>query len=96
MFDLSTLLQWLCLREKVRWVPRATQPGCEVESGAFFFLKSSEYVQLCWVSVNGCHVHGLLVESILVDWRKKRTCHVYQVSPTGCISIRIIVTLGYE
>jgi hypothetical protein len=34
----------------------------------------------------GCHVQRLLEESIrvaYVDWRKKRTCHVYQVSPVG-------------
>jgi hypothetical protein len=83
--------------EKLRRVPRATQLG-EVESGAIF-LGSSESVQLCWVSVKGCHVRGLPVESIrvvYVDQCNKHLCHVYQVSPTGCTSIRIATTLRYE
>jgi hypothetical protein len=40
---------------------------------------SSESVQLCWVSVKGCHVRGSRVGSVrwaYVDWRGKRTCHV--------------------
>jgi hypothetical protein len=45
------------LREKLRQVPRTTQASCEVESGALF-LGSSEYVQLCWVSVKCCHIRG--------------------------------------
>jgi hypothetical protein len=50
-----------------------------VESGALF-LGSGESVQLCWVSVKGCHVWGLSVESMrlaYVDRRKKRTWHMY-------------------
>jgi hypothetical protein len=31
-----------------------------------------------------------------VDWRRKRTCHVYKVSPIECTSIRIAETLRYE
>jgi hypothetical protein len=63
MFGLSTLLQWLCLEEKLRRVPRATQPDSEVDSRALF-LGSSESVQFCWVSVKGCHVQGLPAGSV--------------------------------
>jgi hypothetical protein len=41
----------------------------------------------------------LLVESVrvaYVDWREKRMCHVYQVSPIECTSIQITATLRYE
>jgi hypothetical protein len=82
MFGLSALLQWL-LGEKLRWVPRTTQPGWEVESGALF-LRSSESVQLCWVSVKDCHVRGPPTENVCrayVDWRGKRTWRVGQVFP---------------
>jgi hypothetical protein len=71
------------LGEKLRQVPRTIQPGWEVESGAFF-LGSSESVQLCWVSVKGCHVWGSPTGSIhwaYVDWCGKRTWHVDQVFP---------------
>jgi hypothetical protein len=69
-----------------------------VDSGALF-LGSGESVQLCWVSVKGCHIRGLPTESVCVayvDWCKKRMCHVYQVSHTWCISIQIVATFGYE
>jgi hypothetical protein len=48
------------------------------------FLGSSESVQLCWVSVKGCHVRGLPAGSICrayVNWRGKRTCRGGQVFP---------------
>jgi hypothetical protein len=87
---LSSIDAWLkrtafmaVLGEKLRQVPRTTQPGWEVESGVLF-LGSSESVQLCWVSVKGYHVRGLPTESVrvvFVDWRKKCTCRVYQVFP---------------
>jgi hypothetical protein len=51
------------LGEKLRRVPWTTQLGWEVESGALF-IGSSESVQLCWVSVKGCHVRGPPVGSI--------------------------------
>jgi hypothetical protein len=73
------------LGEKLRQVLRVTQPGREVLSGSLF-LWSNEFVQLCWVSVIGCHVQGLFVRSVqvaYVDWHKKCTCHVYQVSHAG-------------
>jgi hypothetical protein len=63
------------LGEKLRWVPRTTQSGWEVESGALF-LRSSESVQLCWVSVKGYHVRGPPVGNVrraYVDWCEKRT-----------------------
>jgi hypothetical protein len=52
------------------------------------FLGSSESVQLCWLSVIGCHVRGPPVRSVCrayVDWHGKRTrranrgfpCRVY-------------------
>jgi hypothetical protein len=43
-------------------------------------------VQLCWVSVKYCHVRGPPICSIrmmYMDWRGKRTYHVYQFSPAG-------------
>jgi hypothetical protein len=63
------------LGEKLRRVPWTTQSCWEVESRALF-LRSSESVQLCWVSVKGCHVRGLPAGSVrrtYVDWRGKRT-----------------------
>jgi hypothetical protein len=63
------------LGEKLRWVPWTTQPGWEVELGALF-LRISESVQLCWVSVKGCRVWGPITGSVrwaYVDWRGKRT-----------------------
>jgi hypothetical protein len=71
------------LGEKLRWVPWTTQPGWEVESGALF-LGSSESVQLCWVSVKGCHVWAPPVGSIhrvYVDWCEKRMWRVGRVFP---------------
>jgi hypothetical protein len=71
------------LEEKLRQVPRTTQPGWEVEPGALF-LGSSESVQLCWVRVKGCHVRGPPAGSVrraYVDWRGKHTWHVHRVFP---------------
>jgi hypothetical protein len=76
---LKRTVSMVVLREKLRWVPRATQSGGEVESRALF-LRSSESIQLCWVGIKGCHIQGLPTESVqvaYVDWRRKRTCHVY-------------------
>jgi hypothetical protein len=97
-----------CLRTDV-WLKRTASMvlfGIETEAGPLGHsarlrggVGSSESVQLCWVSVKGCHVWGLSTESVrvaYVDWRKKRTWHVYQVSPTGCTLIRIIATLKHE
>jgi hypothetical protein len=45
-------------------------------------VRSSEYVQLCLVSVKGCRVRGPPAESVhrvYVDWHGKRTCRVGQV-----------------
>jgi hypothetical protein len=69
------------LGKKMRRVLRTTQPGWEVESGALF-LRSSESVQLYWVSVKGCHVRGPPTGSVrraYMDWRGKRTWRVGQV-----------------
>jgi hypothetical protein len=88
----------IVLGEKLRRVSQTTQLVWEVESEALF-LKSSESVQLCWVSMKGYHIQKLLVENVRVvymNWHKKRTYHVYQVSPAGCTSIRIVTTLEYE
>jgi hypothetical protein len=49
--------------------------------------------------MKGFHIRGLLVGSVrqtYMDWRGKRMCCVVQVTPVGCTSIRITVTLGYE
>jgi hypothetical protein len=37
--------------------------GLRAGAGSTFF-KSSESIQLCWVSVKGCHVQGLPAESV--------------------------------
>jgi hypothetical protein len=42
------------LGEKLRWVPWATQPDWEVESGALF-LRSSATVQPYWQLIKGCY-----------------------------------------
>jgi hypothetical protein len=71
------------LGEKLRRVPRTTHLGWEVESGALF-LRSSESVQLCWVSVKGCHVQGPPIRSVrraYVDWCGNHTWHVGWVFP---------------
>jgi hypothetical protein len=71
------------LGEKLRWVLQTTQLGWKVESGALF-LESSESVQLFWVSVKGCHIHGPPARSVYrayVDWRGKRTWRVGRVFP---------------
>jgi hypothetical protein len=69
------------LGEKLRRVLWATESGWEVESGTLF-LGISESVQLCWVSVKGCHVRGPPAGSVhvaYVDWRGKHTFYVDQV-----------------
>jgi hypothetical protein len=71
------------LGEKLRRVPRTTQPGWEVESGALF-LGSNASVQSCWQLVKGCHVRGPptgSVRRVYVDWHGKRTCHIGQIFP---------------
>jgi hypothetical protein len=47
-------------------------------------------------SMKGCDVQGLSAGSIYVayvDWREKHICRVDQISPVGCTSIQITVTL---
>jgi hypothetical protein len=47
----------------------------------------------------GCHIRGLPVGSIrvaYVEWHRKCTCHVHEISRIGSILIRITMTLGYE
>jgi hypothetical protein len=84
---------------ETRWGPTdwsADVLGCSRE---FLFLESSDFVQWYGWLTKGYHVRGLLAGSVqvaYVHWREKRTCHVYQVSPTGYTSIWITVTLGYE
>jgi hypothetical protein len=51
------------LGEQLRRVMRITQLGWEMESGALF-LGSNESIQLCWVSVKGCHIRGLPAGSV--------------------------------
>jgi hypothetical protein len=69
-----------------------------IVSGALF-LGSSDSVQLYRRLVEGYHVRGPPTGSVrqaYVDWCGKRTCRVGRVSPAGCTSIQIAVTLGYE
>jgi hypothetical protein len=73
----------IVLGEKLRRVPRTTQPGWEVEVGALF-LGSSESIQLYWVGVKGYRIRGLPAGSIrraYVDLRRKRTYRVGRVFP---------------
>jgi hypothetical protein len=61
------------------------------------FLGSSEFIQLCCVHAKGCHARDRRHEPY--GWRMrttrgKRICHVGQVSPIWCTSIRIV--RGYE
>jgi hypothetical protein len=88
------------LGDKLRRVPRTTQPGWEVESGALF-IGSSTSVQPCWWLTKGCHIRGPPTGSVhwvYVDWRGKRTCYVDQVFPcrvyidSNCRDSRIWVT----
>jgi hypothetical protein len=68
--------------------PTNHSAGLGGESEALF-LGSSESVQLCWVSVNGCHVRGPPTGSVCqtyVDWHGKRTWRVGRVFPIGCTS----------
>jgi hypothetical protein len=88
------------LGEKLRWVPRTTQSGWEVESGALF-LGSSASIQPYWRLTKGCHVQGPPVGSVrqvYVDWRGKHTCCVDWVFPyrvyidSSHLDSRILVT----
>jgi hypothetical protein len=86
------------LGEKLMWVPRATQSGWEVELGALF-LRSSASVQPCW----RLYERLLFANHVRYIWsrvirgpRVECVWCVDQVSPTGCTSIQIIVTLRYE
>jgi hypothetical protein len=67
-----------------------------IVSGAFF-LRAIVFIQLYWVCTKGCYIRVLPIKSIraaYVDWCENHTYHLYQVSPVGCISIWIAVTLG--
>jgi hypothetical protein len=88
------------LGEKLSWVPRATQPGWEVESGTLFSGAIVSVQPYRWL-VKGCHVQGPPAGSIrraYVDWRGKRTYHIGRVFPcsvyiySNCRDTRIWVT----
>jgi hypothetical protein len=60
---------------------RITQPGWGLCREPFFSGAVGS-VQRCWWLAKGCHVHRLPAGSIrgaYMDWRGKRTCHVYRV-----------------
>jgi hypothetical protein len=88
--SLSSMGAWLkrtasmaVLGEKLKRIPRTTQSGWEVESGALF-LRSGASVQACWRLVKGCHIRRpptVSVCRVYVDWRGKRTCCVGRVFP---------------
>jgi hypothetical protein len=49
-----------------------------------FSLGAVGSIELCWVSVKGCHKQGPPIGCVLVvyvDWHEKRTCRVYQIFP---------------
>jgi hypothetical protein len=86
------------LGEKLRQLPRATQPVWEVESGALFRRSSSIHLMLLMTHERLLYVdhvryvcsraiHSQSVESV---W-----C-VGRVFPAGCTSVRIVTTLRYE
>jgi hypothetical protein len=86
------------LGEKLRHVPWTTQPGWEVESGALF-LGSSTFVQPCWWLTKGCYMWttwDTYGRGAYADWAWKACGMLVGFFPTGCTSIRIVVTLGYE
>jgi hypothetical protein len=86
------------LGEKLRWVPWATQPGWEVESGALFLESSSIHPTLLMT-----HEMLLYADHVRDVWSRairepsvRCVWHVDRVSPTGCTSIRIAATFRYE
>jgi hypothetical protein len=87
------------LGEKLGTDPWIGQPACCGLYREPFFSGAVGSVQICRCLTKGCHIRGPLTGSVrwaYVDWRGKHTCRVGQVSPVGCTSIRITVTLGCE
>jgi hypothetical protein len=98
VLGLSLLLQWLSWERN--W-GRSRGPLSQAErwSREHFFLGAVVSIQPCRWLVKDCHVRGPPAGSACrayVDWRGKHMCRVGRVFPTGCTSIRITATLGYE
>jgi hypothetical protein len=56
------------LGEKLSVGPADWSPGVLGLCREPFFSRAVEFVQLCWVSVKGCHVWGLSAESVRVAY----------------------------
>jgi hypothetical protein len=86
------------LGEKLRWIPQTTQPGWEVELGAFFSgaVNLSNCVESVWKVV----AYGDRPQEAYArrTWTGVESVRVVLAgfSPAGCTSIRITVTFGYE
>jgi hypothetical protein len=64
-----------------------------------FFLREVALSNAVDDSAKGCHIWGVPTGSIRVAYMnrlRKHMCFVYQVSPVGCTSFQIAVTLRYE
>jgi hypothetical protein len=78
------------------WIGHLMCCGSEREP---FFLGAVDPFNSIDDFVKGYHVRGLPAGSVCVayvNWPGKSTCHVYQVSPAECTSIRIATILRYE
>jgi hypothetical protein len=87
------------LREKLGTNPRIDRPVCWGLCLVSFFSGAVGSVQICRWLVKGCYVlttrdtYGL---GPYVDWVWDTCGMLVEFSPAGCISIRIVATLGYE
>ncbi len=87
------------LWEKLGTDPQIDRPTCWRLCREPFFSGAVALSNIVDDLMKGCHVRGLLAGSIRVvyrDWREKHTWCVYQISPVGCTTIQIFVTLRYE
>jgi hypothetical protein len=87
------------VEEKLGTDPRISQSACCGLGWEPFFLGAVDPFNSIDDFVKGCHLLGLPTGSVQVaymDWRGKRTCHVYQISHVWCTSIRIVTTLKFE
>jgi hypothetical protein len=63
MLGFSLLLQWLCWERN--WSGSRGPLSCaERWIQEHFFLRAVVSIQLCWVSIKGCHIWGLPAGSV--------------------------------
>jgi hypothetical protein len=71
-----------CLRKETEYGPEDRSAGVLWIMSGVLFLRSSDFVQLCWSLVKGYLLWGppaRSVRQVYVDWRAKRTCRVGRV-----------------